>query len=159
VSERIIRQAARSLLPKLVSPLEPDDLYQVARIALWQAGDVPESHQYTIARGAMLDEIRRARWAGRGTDNRYADGAPWEMTSYSGWTEVPEGSTDCHAASLVAVRQCIASMHSLPERERQILACLALGMDQQEVAARIGLSPQRVGQLIAALRVLLARFL
>jgi DNA-binding transcriptional regulator YdaS (Cro superfamily) len=32
-------------------------------------------------------------------------------------------------------------------------------MDQQEVAAHIGLSPQRVGQLIAELRAVVARYL
>jgi DNA-directed RNA polymerase specialized sigma subunit len=82
-----------------------------------------------------------------------------QMANYDNWSEMPEGITDCHAASMIAVRQCLDKMLCLAERERLILACLAAGMDQQEVAAHIGLSPQRVGQLIAELRAVVARYL
>lgn len=149
-TERILRIAARPLLRKLVTPLEADDLYQVGRIALWERGQgKEESHQITIARNAMVDEIRRHRWVDR---SDYGDGAAWEMASYDGWESVPEGMTDCHAASLTAVRQCIARMRSLTERQRHVLACLVAGMQKQEVAAECGVSPGRITQIVAELR-------
>lgn len=149
VTERIIRQAARPLIRKLVSPLEADDLYQVGRIALWQHGqDEPEAHQYVIARNAMVDELRRHRWACR---SAYADGQ-FEMTSYDAWENAPEGVTDCHAASMVAVRQCIAKFADLSVRQRQVIDCLLAGMQKQEVAAECGVSPSRVTQILADLR-------
>ena len=150
MTERIVRIAARPLLRKLVTPLEADDLYQVGRLALWRHGQgKPEPDQVTIARSAMLDEIRRHRWVSR---SAYGDGAAWEMSSYDGWASVPEGMTDCHAASIIAVRQCIANMHSLTERKRQVLRCLVAGMQKQEVAAECGVSPARITQIVAELR-------
>jgi DNA-directed RNA polymerase specialized sigma subunit len=80
------------------------------------------------------------------------------MPSYDAWEHAPDVLTDCHAASLIAVRQCLDKMLCLPEREREILGYLASGMDQREVAERIGLSPQRVGQLIVELRAIVARY-
>jgi RNA polymerase sigma factor (sigma-70 family) len=154
--EPVIRQAARPLISRLVPPLELEDLYQVGRLALWEKGrDKPEAHQVVIARAAMIDEIRRHRWSSR----KDYGSAPMQMANYSDWSDMPEGITDCHAASMIAVRQCLDRMLCLAERERLILACLAAGMDQQEVAAHIGLSPQRVGQLIAELRAVVARYL
>jgi RNA polymerase sigma factor (sigma-70 family) len=148
--ERIVRIAARPLLRKLVTPLEADDLYQVGRVALWQNGQgEPEAMQMVIARNAMIEELRRHRWTSRGD---YGDGAAWEMASYDGWASVPEGSTDCHAASIVAVRQCIARMRRLTERQRQVLCCLVAGMEKQEVAAACGVSPSRITQIVAELR-------
>ena len=156
--EPVIRQAARPLISRLVPPLEMEDLYQVGRIALWEKGQgKPEALQVVIARSAMLDEIRRHRWCRRG-DGSYKAG-PEQMANYSDWSEMPEGITDCHAASMVAVRQCLDRMLCLAERERLILACLASGMDQREVAEHIGLSPARVSQLIAELRAVVARYL
>lgn len=154
--ERVLRDAAAPLIGKLVPPLELEDLYQEGRIALWLKGEgLPDSHKVTIARGAMIDALRRARWASRGA---YSDGAAWVMTSYDAWEETPDVLTDCRAASLIAVRQCIDKMQRLPQREREILGYLASGLDQREVAERIGLSPQRVGQLIAELRAIVARY-
>ena len=150
MTERIVRIAARPLLRKLVTPLDADDLYQVGRLALWERGQgKEEAHQITIARNAMVDEIRRHRWTCR---SDYGDGAAWEMASYDAWEHIPEGMTDCHAASLVAVRQCIARMRNLTDRQRQVLSCLVAGMQKQEVAAECGVSPSRVTQIVAELR-------
>jgi RNA polymerase sigma factor (sigma-70 family) len=156
VTERIIRQAAGPLLRKLVTPLEADDLYQVGRIALWQHGEgKPESWQIVIARNAMVDELRRARWACR---SAYGEGQ-YEMTSYDAWEHVPEGMTDCHAASMVAVRQCIERLHRLTDRQRQVIECLVSGMGYAETAAEIGVSPSRITQILAELRRIVDRAL
>jgi RNA polymerase sigma factor (sigma-70 family) len=153
--EQVIRNAARPLLRMLVQPLEKEDLYQVGRIAIWQAGpDKPPSHQTVIARKAMIDELRRHRWIKRAAYGT----APMDMQSYDDWGTVPDGSTDCHAASLVAVRQCIAGFGRLTERQRDVLGALASGMHQAEVARTLGISEKRVSQLVADLRAVVARY-
>lgn len=154
--EQVIRNAARPLLRMLVQPLEMEDLYQVGRIALWQSGpDKPSSHQTVIARKAMIDELRRHRWIKRAAYGT----APMDMQSYDDWDAAPDGSTDCHAASLVAVRQCIARLGRLNERQREVLGALASGMHQAEVARTLGLTESRVSQLVADLRAVVARYL
>lgn len=152
-TERVIRAAAKPLLSKLVQPLDKEDLYQVGRIALWQAGELPPAWQTVIARNAMRDELRRHRWIGRSKNSPMQ-----EMPSYDEWDSVPEGSTDCHAASLVAVRQFIESLHKLTDGQRRVLHCLASGMDQSECAREMGVTPSRVCQHVAALREVVARY-
>jgi RNA polymerase sigma factor (sigma-70 family) len=153
--EQVIRNAARPLLRMLVQPLEQEDLYQVGRIALWQAGpDKAPAQQTTIARNAMIDELRRHRWISR---KDYGT-APMEMPSYDEWETAPEGTTDCLSASMVAVRQCIAKLQSLNDRQRQVLGWLASGMDQAEVAQALGVTPTRVCQMVRELRAVVARY-
>jgi RNA polymerase sigma factor (sigma-70 family) len=153
--EQVIRNAARPLLRMLVQPLEKEDLYQVGRIAIWQAGpDKTPAHQTTIARNAMIDELRRHRWISR---KDYGT-APMEMPSYDEWETAPDGSTDCRAASIVAVRQCIAKLQSLSDRQRQVLGWLASGMSQQEVADELGVHFSRVCQMVRELRAVVARY-
>jgi RNA polymerase sigma factor (sigma-70 family) len=168
---QILRAAFRPLRHQLVQPLEREDLYQVARIALWQAGNKPPDYQTVIARSAMQDELRRHRWIGRGKNSPMQ-----EMVSYDSFAAQPGGSasepdasdsglpedffgtTDCLAASMVAVRQCIAGFGRLTERQRDVLGALASGMHQAEVARTLGISEKRVSQLVGDLRAVIARY-
>lgn len=153
-AERVLRDAAAPLIGKIVPPLELEDLHQEGRIALWLKGEgLPDSHRVTIARGAMIDALRRARWVSRGD---YRDGAAWEMASYDEWDAEPYTYTDCHAASLVAIKQCIARMQCLPNREREVIACLCDGVEHEAMASRLGVSPSRVSQIVSSLRDVIA---
>ena len=170
--EQVIRNAARPLLRMLVQPLDKEDLYQVGRIAIWRAGDnLAPALQTIIARNAMRDELRRHRWIGRGKNSPML-----EMVSYDSFADQPGGSagepdasdsglredffgtTDCLSASMVAVRQCIAKLQSLNDRQRQVLGWLASGMDQAEVAQALGVTPTRVCQIVRELRAVVARY-
>lgn len=153
--ERVIRAAAKPLLGKLVRSLDRDDLYQVGRIALWQAGDKPPDYQTVIARSAMRDELRRHRWIGRSTKG---DASMQEMASYDELEELPDVMTDDESASMVAVRQFIAHVHRLTERQRDVLDALASGLEQAEVARDLGMSEARVSQHVKALREFAARY-
>lgn len=151
MSERIVRIAARPLLRKLVTPLEADDLYQVGRIALWQHGqDKPEPMQMVIARNAMVEELRRHRWVCRGD---YGDDAAWEMTSHDAWEGAPEVRTDCQAASVAAVLQCIAKIEDMKARDKEVLECLVYGMTVQEIAEHVGLTASAVYREVTKLRL------
>lgn len=153
----VIKQAARSLREKLVQPLEIYDLYQVASLALWERGQGKgDAHRYTIAKSAMIDEIRRHRWCRR-MDGSYKPG-PIQMENYDSWEGGPDGATDCHAASLVAVRQFIANLHKVSGRRREVLDGLIAGLTHREIAGRMGVQEFAVTYHMKALREFAARY-
>lgn len=157
-AEQVIRIAARPLLPRLVASIEERDLHQVGRIALWQKGEgQPRGMQIRIAQQAMIDEIRRNRWTGR--SGRGTGGESMWMPSVDEFDGLPEMMTDDEAASMLAVRQLLANLDRLTDRQRDVLGALASGLEQTEVARELGMSDARVSQHVKALREFAARYL
>lgn len=158
----LIRRAARSVRHLAPPELDDEDLRQIAALAFLEARHAgrPEPatedrrHQEILARKravyAMLDGIRSAfRGAMSGRGRRGAERI-WSLDEMEDAAVAPFGMYSPDDPQRIAeLRQAVARLDRkvASPRIRECARLLAEGLDAQEVAAAMGLSPARVAQL------------
>lgn len=129
-----------------------DELEQIERVAAWRG---------RAARWEIADELRR-QLGGRYQSNRARvrpfeygeaeDGRPVDSALSDGGAGDPAE----HAARRELVERCRRLVEALPPRLRRVAEMRLAGCEHREIAAELGRSVDRVGQLWAQVKAGLA---
>jgi DNA-directed RNA polymerase specialized sigma24 family protein len=121
-----------------------DDVEQAGRIALWEKSPANVALAYTVARHAMVDEIRRTRYGARsihaGEHVSWVD-ARDDKPGY----ELPE--------RLLAVKQAVGILMNMPPQYQAVVSAVLECDTKDEAAKRVGLHPSRITQMLTHQRL------